>query len=323
MTEELEYLGMQPQWLDYHRAMAVHACSVLSKLLEGWTEPANGSVPPHLLPRLLNATRAILQGVPFERLTVLDFSLEEAIVLREVVMLAAALDDIELSEEVASLLPTVFELCQTHLPDEFCKELSDDTDMDGPLVRARSEILAEEEVVHDPTFIYRQYTEAEEESLQDALVTSLGLCLREVRGVPTRDDRIEYLQEIVASSPMDMVLWQEVTDTLIFLSPSSFSDFLPLLLEKCIDDECGGLGILGIADYSFRKQLDPADGPLPALVKGLKTMNGSDRRSLLRRASDFLDQAPELFPDLTATEDGFRMLCKMLGVRGLMTGRQG
>ena len=362
MTEELEYLGAQAQWLDYHRAMAVHACGVMNRLLEGWTLPANGSIPPHLLPRLLDATRSILQGAPFKRLIGQDFSLEEAVVLSEVVTLAASLDDLELSEEVASLLPTVFTLCEKHLPEEFCKKLSNDIDFDdgcyddefdddqfgddefddtfegddrqadsdstesdddtdGPLVEPRYEILDEEEVVNDPTFIYSQYSEAEEESLREVLVPSLGLCLRELRRVPAREDRIEYLQETLTSFPMGMVLWQEVADTLISVSPHSFTDFLPLFLDKCIDDECGGLRILGVADYSFRKQLDPCDGPLPALVVWLKAMGVSDRQALLESAADFLDQAPELFSDSSAAEDGFRMLCKLLGVRGLMIGR--
>lgn len=351
MTEELEYLGRQAQWHDHHRMMATHACGVMSKLLEAWTLPANGEVPPHVLPRLLDAMRAIAQGAPLKRLLSQEFSHEETVVLSGFVMLAAALDDIELTEEVADLLPTIFELCQTHLPEDFCKVQLDDVDFDDEfddddiddsdmsdqrtdflseefaedmnesLISEGYEILDEEEVLSDPAALYSQYLEAERESLKEVLVPSLGLCLREVRRAPVREARIEYLQNIILSSPIGMVLWQEVVDTLIFISPSGFNDVLPLLLQRCVNDIGGGDCILGIADYSFRKDLEWNGGPLPALAKELKAMKDSDRRGLLQSASEFLDEGPDLFLDFDATEAGFTMLCEMVEMRGLMRGR--
>lgn len=339
LTEELQYLARKKAWCDDERAMAYHACVGLNLLAGSQSSLDSGTVPAHLLGPLVHALSGILGGAPLQRLISRECSGEDALVLHEIISLAISFDDVVISEEVVGLLPALFVICQARFPVEFSKEDRDDADQheygedeliddatleDDPLeddIDDRSdniaagiqdphgyEVIGEEELADDPSWRFSELSSAEDEFMANSLVSSLGLCLRELRRLPASKNHVECIKYILGSAPIGMVLWQEFVDTLISVSPSAFEEFLPTLLHMCLEDESGGLCILGIADYAFRKGIDPKEGPLLALVHALRVLTPNNRQSLLTSAAEFLECAPELFLDPEATRQGFKVL---------------
>jgi hypothetical protein len=334
MTEELQYLGKHPKWSNDLRALAYHAASGMNRLLSPVSSGDNAAIPAHVVGPLVHALSNILQGAALTGLIRHDCSEEDALVLQEVISLASSLDDLVISEEVVGLVPAILEVCRARFPDEFCKDawsdiednqdclddLCEDEEQDEGTAEvleddrdeleqgAGYEVLDEEDVEDDPGAQYSELRSVEDEAVFNVLIPALGLGLRELRRLPAAKNHAEYLKDILATTPMGMVLWQELVDTLISIAPDSFQEFLPALLPMCLKDDNGALCILGIADYAFRKDIDVEEGPLPFLVDALRAFDLKDKQMLLQAAEEYLECGPELFLDPGSTREALNLL---------------
>jgi hypothetical protein len=334
MTEELQYLADQKEWTDDQLAMAHHACAVLNLLTGAQGSLGDNAIPMHLVGPLVHAMSGIVRGSPLVRLINKDCSSHEALAVQEIITLAISFDDVVISEEVVRLVPIIFETCQARFPEEFSMQspegvlhleewedavLDDEGQKDDDLdvscemsaesrESAEYEELSDAELIADPSWRFSQLSSAEDDIVMSEFVVSLGLCLRELRRLPTSNAHVASIRYVLDGSPMNMPLWQELVDTLIAISPRSFEQFLPQLLRRCLDDDCGGLCVLGIADYAFRKKIDPEDGPLPSLVYAMQALGDKERQSLLTQAAEFLEAGPELFRNVQDTEEGLKVL---------------
>lgn len=340
MTEQLHYLEKQRDWSPECRAMAYHALSVVNAIYNSddrLLEPATfGSCEGPLI----HTVTELIRGVGQKLILVGDSSLEDLRILNELVVLAVTLEDQVLSEEVALLLPELFELARVLLPEDFAldgeheEEDEEDADEEAFEVAEYLDERAAEFVDDSPDASFSDYDEEwidedindddpwsspwnykdpeEQDMLMDELVLLLELGLAEIGKLEAPDHYVACLQDILLSSPILMPLWQETVDMLISISLDAFKEFLPSLLDKSFEEYEGPQCIIGIADYSLRYELPLNEGPLPLLAKALKQLDREERGDLLRDVKAVIDEEPEVLLDPDTAEAALDLLHKEL-----------